>query len=139
MIDRKQIGRIVCRHRAAAEPGRLRLFAKAIGETYSYWEAGERLPLPPTFLFCLEMERPDPCDWFASVGLELPKLLHGEQRFAYHRPCFCGDVLTFESRIDDVFEKKGGLMEFLVKSTRVTDESGAPVADLHALIIQRHG
>jgi len=138
MIDRKHIGRIVSRHQAEVERGRLRFFAKAIGETGPQWTEGERLPVPPTFLFCLDMDRPDPYDWFPEVGLSLPRVLHGEQSFVYSKPCYSGDVLHFTSRIDDIYEKKGGALEFLVRSTRVTDSAGAHVADLRALIIQRH-
>ncbi|KRB84059.1 MaoC family dehydratase N-terminal domain-containing protein [Noviherbaspirillum sp. Root189] len=139
MIDRKHIGRIVSRHQAEVERGRLRLFAKAIGETDRRWTEGERLPVPPTFLFCLDMERHDPYDWYAEVGLELPKVLHGEQSFTYMTPCHSGDVLSFETRIEDIYDKKGGALEFLVKSTRVSSLLGEHVADLRTVIVQRHG
>lgn len=136
MIDRKHIGRIVSRHSAEVEKGRLRLFAKAIGAAVA--EDNGRLRMPPTFLFCLEMEKPDAYDWFAEVGLELPKVLHGEQSFRYLRPCHAGDVLHFEARIDDIYDKKDGALEFVVKSTRVTDQHGAHVADLRGVLVQRH-
>ena len=145
MIDRQLIGRIVSRHQAEVERGRLRLFAKAIGETGDWWTEGERLQAPPTFLFCLDMERPDPYDWYASAGLELPKILHGEQSFTYISPCYCGDVLNFESRIEDIYERKNGSLEFLVRATRVTrvkemsGVQGEHVADLRTVIVQRHG
>lgn len=139
MIDRQHIGRIVSRHRVEVERGRLRAFAAAIGETDARWTGAERLPVPPTFLFCLEMERPDPYDWFQEVGLDLPKVLHGEQSFVYHRTCHAGDVLDFESQIEDVYERKGGALEFLVKRTRVADRHGNPIADLRSVIVQRHG
>ncbi|MFC7518428.1 MaoC family dehydratase N-terminal domain-containing protein [Herbaspirillum sp. GCM10030257] len=145
MIDRQLIGRIVSRHQAEAERGRLRLFAKAIGETGDCWSEEERLRVPLTFLFCLDMERPDPYDWYAGAGLELPKVLHGEQSFTYIRPCFSGDVLSFETRIEDIYDKKEGKLEFLVKATRVTRVTGMSglqgehVADLRTVIVQRHG
>lgn len=138
MIDRQHIGRIVSRHRAEVERGRLRLFAKAIGETDPYWTEGERLPVPPTFLFCLDMDKPDPYDWYPEIGLSLPRVLHGEQSFVYHKPCFSGDLLDFSLRIDDIYAKKDGALEFVVRSTRVTDQHGTHVADLRTVIIQRH-
>lgn len=136
MIDRKHIGRIVSRHSAEVEKGRLRLFAKAIGAPLP--QDTDRLRVPPTFLFCLEMEKPDAYDWFAEIGLELPKVLHGEQSFRYLRACHAGDVLHFEARIDDIYDKKAGALEFVVKSTRVTDQHGEHVADLRGVIVQRH-
>ena len=139
MVEKKHVGRVVSRHRVEVEKGKLRLFAKATGQAGpAGFDEAARLPVPPTFLFCLEMERPDPYDWFGEVGLELPKVLHGEQSFSYVRPCFSGDVLSFEARIEDIYEKKGGALEFVVKSTRVTNQDGEHVADLRGVIVQRH-
>lgn len=145
MLDKKQIGRVVSRHSAEVEKGRLRFFARAIGETNPAYcdtsataNGDARLPVPPTFLFCLDMEKPDAYAWFADVGLELPKVLHGEQSFNYVKPCFSGDVLTFETRIEDIYEKKGGALEFVIKHTRVTNQDGDHVADLRGVVVQRH-
>lgn len=146
MLDKKHVGRIVSRHSVEVEQGKLRFFAKAIGETDPVYTdesvaAGRghaRLAVPPTYLFCLEMEKPDPYDWFEGVGLELQKVLHGEQSFSYRQPCFAGDVLSFEARIDDIYDKKNGALEFLIKSTRVSNQHGEHVADLRAVIVQRH-
>lgn len=138
MIDKKHIGRTVSRHSVEVGRGRVRLFATAIGASCLPSDADGRLQVPPTFLFCLEMERPDPYDWYPVVGLELPKLLHGEQSFEYHRPCHEGDTLHFEARIDSIYSKKGGALEFVSKSTLVSGLDGEPVATLRSLIIQRH-
>jgi hypothetical protein len=144
MIDRQAIGRIVSRHRVDVEKGKLRFFAKVIGETdlvhgaVAQQGGNAAMPVPPTYLFCLEMETPDPYAWFASVGLELPKVLHGEQSFHYRCACYAGDTLEFETRIDDIYERKNGALEFLVKSTRVTNQHGQHVADLRSVIVQRH-
>ncbi|MEQ8233645.1 MAG: MaoC family dehydratase N-terminal domain-containing protein [Gammaproteobacteria bacterium] len=128
------------------EKGRLRLFAKAIGESDAIWrdETAARaagyaaLPVPPTFLFCLEMERPDPYDWFAELGIPLGKVLHGEQAFTYHAPCHAGDVLRFEGEIVDVYAKKGGALEFIVQRNRVTNQHGTLVAEFDRTIVVRH-
>lgn len=143
MISRTHIGRVVSRHTAEVEKGRLRLFAKAIGETDPVYtdEAAARargypgLLVPPTFLFCLDMDA-DPYVWFPEVGLQLEQVLHGEQSFTYLEPCFAGDVLTFESRIDDIYDKKNGALEFIVKSTSVHNQAGAHVAQLRGVIVQ---
>ena len=128
------------------ERGRLRHFAKAIGETDPLWcdEAAAHaagypaLPVPPTFLFCLEMERPDPYDWFAECGIPLGKVLHGEQSFTYHAPCHAGDVLRFEGEIVDVYAKKGGALEFIVQRHRVTNQQGVLVAEFDRTLVVRH-
>jgi hypothetical protein len=138
MIDRTLIGRIVSRHAVEVERGRLRFFNQVTGETGKDGIHGDRLLVPPTFLFCLEMERPDPYDWYAGAGLDLPRILHGEQSFDYLAPCYAGDVLHFEARIDDIYDKKAGTLKFLVKSTRVSNQHGDAIATLRALLIQRH-
>ena len=146
MIDKALIGKHFPAYSVEAEKGRLRFFAKAIGETDPIFvdevaakAAGYRsLPLPPTFLFTMELEQPDPLAWFKEIGFDLPKILHGEQSFTYHRQACAGDVLTFASRIADFYDKKNGALEFVIKETRVTDQMGNHVADLRSVIIQRN-
>lgn len=128
------------------EKGRLRLFAKAIGETDPVYHdeaaaraAGHRaLPVPPTFLFCLEMERDDPYDWFTELGIPLGRVLHGGQAFTYHAPAYAGDTLRFESEVTAVWHKKGGALEFLVQRNVVTNQHGAAVAEFDRTVVIRH-
>ncbi|MCB1153050.1 MaoC family dehydratase N-terminal domain-containing protein [bacterium] len=128
------------------EKGRLRLFAKAIGETDPVYHdeaaaraAGHRaLPVPPTFLFCLEMERDDPYDWFTELGIPLGRVLHGGQAFTYHAPAYAGDTLRFESEVTAVWHKKGGALEFLVHRNVVTNQHGAAVAEFDRTVVIRH-
>ena len=147
MLDRSLIGYRSPRCTLDVEKGRLRQFAHAIGETRAEYidEAAARaagypgLPVPPTFLFCLEMDRPNPYGWFADLGLPLPKVLHGNQAFRYHRMAFAGEALTFDAVVSDVFEKKGGLLEFVVQDNTITDCNGHPVADFKRTLVIRHG
>ena len=64
-------------------------------------------------------------------------MLHGEQEFSYHRMAYAGDELAARSRITDVYEKKGGALQFLVKETTVTDQDGALVATLRGTTVIR--
>jgi acyl dehydratase len=52
--------------------------------------------------------------------------------------CHAGDTLTFEQRIADIYYKKGGALEFVVRETRVSNQHGVHVADLHAVTVVRH-
>ena len=54
---------------------------------------------------------------YALAGLDLPRVLHGEQEFNYGVPVCAGDTLLLESEIVDVYEKSGGALEFLVVAT----------------------
>ena len=145
MIDHKFIGYRQPPFAVEVEKGRLRLFAKAIGETDPIYRdeqaaraAGHpSLPAPPTFLFCLEMERADPYDWFHELGIPLGQVLHGEQSFTYHRTAHAGETLTFSAELLDIYEKKNGALQFLVQRNFVTDATGQPVAEFDRTIVIR--
>jgi len=146
MIDKKWIGHEFAPHSTVVEAGRLRLFAKATGETDPVFsdEAAARaaghagLPAPPTMAFCLDMDVPDPFAYLAEMGVPVQRVLHGEQRFTYHAPIHAGDTLTYRSRIADVYDKKGGALEFIVKDTRVENQHGRPVTELRSVIVVRN-
>lgn len=146
MIDRKHIGRVLPSYDVEVEKGRLKFFAKAIGETNPIFtdEQAARaaghpsLPIPPTFLFTLEREHSHRFDYLQMLGADLHKVLHGEQSFVYHKVVHAGDVVTFEPRIADIYDKKGGALEFIALETAVKDAHGAPVAELRSLIVLRH-
>ena len=124
---------------------RLRAFARATGQADPRYtdvdaarEAGHRdLPVPPTFFFSIGLEARDPFRRFTELGIDLRKVLHGEQEFRYHRMAYAGDELSTRSRFVDVYEKKGGELQFLVDETDVTDRSGAAVATLRNTTVVR--
>lgn len=146
MIDKKFIGYEMAPHEAAVEPGRLRFFAKAIGETDPIYtdEAAAKaaghpaLPVPPTFLFCLDMERPDPFDLLGVLGVELGKVLHGEQSFEYKKLAYAGDVLRFQTVIKDIYDKSDGALEFVASEIAVTNQNGEAVALLRTTAVVRN-
>jgi acyl dehydratase len=147
MIDRRHIGHTLAPFSVPVEAGRLRFFAKATGQTDPVYtdtaaarDAGHRdLPVPPTFLFCLEMEGPNPAAIRELLGLDYRRLLHGEQQFSYHAMAHAGDVLSFEQRIDDIYDKKGGALEFVVRLTRVSNQHAQLVAELRSVTVMRNG
>jgi hypothetical protein len=46
-------------------------------------------------------------------------------------------VLTFEQRIEDIYDKKGGALEFVVRRTRVSNQHGQLVAELRGVTVMR--
>lgn len=146
MIDRSHIGRVFPSHTVQVEPGRIRSFCRVIGETDSIYfdegtarAAGYRgLPAPPTFLFALDLDRPEPLAWVKEIGIDLGRLLHGEQQFRYYVMVCAGDQLTFTSSISDVYAKKGGALDFAIRDTSVANQEGVHVADLRTVAIQRN-
>jgi acyl dehydratase len=114
MADKSLIGRSLGVTTCEVEKGRLRFFAKAIGETDPVYTdeaaaraAGHRsLPVPPSFLMCLEAEGRDTDHIVEDIfGFDLGRILHAEQGFDYHAMAYAGDVLTFATEVLDVYQK----------------------------------
>lgn len=147
MIDRSHIGREFGVHTADIEKGRLRFFAKATGEANPVYfdeeaakDAGHpTLPAPPTFLFSMDMEVPDPFEILKVMDIDLGKILHGTQEFMYHKPVYAGDTISFKSEVTDIFDKKGGALEFIVKKTSATNQKNELVAEMSRTIVVRNG
>ena len=148
MLDKNaHIGKKFGQFTTEVEKGRLRFFAKAIGETDPIYTdenaaraAGHAsLPVPPTYFFCLQMiDDPDPTSWIASLGVNLHHILHGEQQFEYLDMACAGDRLSFESTITDIYDKKNGALEFIVAQTTVINQSGKLVAKMKSSTVVRN-
>lgn len=143
MIDPKFVGHQFPSYRVEVEAGRLRQFAKAIGETRPEYvdkqaavaHGWPSLPVPPTLLFGLEMEQPDPWAFLKSIGVDVANVLHGEQGFTYIQQAFAGDVLNFSASITDIAVKRQGAMELVTRITEVTRVDGAPIAQLRTVLV----
>jgi len=146
MIDRKHIGKTLPPAVLEIEKGRLRFFAKAIGETNPVYvdEAAAlaagypSLPAPPTFLFTTELDAETFLPALAGMGVDLRRILHGEQQFTYLAPVCAGDTITVNSTIADIYDKKNGALEFLVKESTATNQHGTTVATIRAIIVVRN-
>jgi len=147
MIDKeKHIGRTTAPMTVDVEKGRLKCFAKAIGETnpiYSDEEAATAagypsIPAPPSFGFCLEMETNSLWDNIAAMGVAVGQILHGSQSFTYHAPICAGDRITFVTKVSDIYDKKGGKLEFIVEDTTATNQDGVLVVEIQRVIVARN-
>lgn len=147
MIDRSHIGTTLPPFLFEVEKGRLRFFAKAIGETRAEYldeeaarAAGYRnIPAPPTFLMAAEMDSGATEALLERLGVPIERVLHGEQSFTYHKVVCAGDRLELRSRITDIYAKKGGALEFIVKDSTLTDPAtGQCVVEMRSVIVVRH-
>lgn len=146
MIDRKYIGRESNPLIIDVEKGRLKFFAKSIGETNPIYTdevaaqaAGYRsLPAPPTFAYSLDLERANPFDDIEAMGVNLGHVLHGGQDFIYHAPICSGDRISISSRVADIYDRKGGALEFLVQDYTLTNQNGELVAEMRRTLIIRN-
>ncbi|MFG5779359.1 MaoC family dehydratase N-terminal domain-containing protein [Comamonas sp. J-3] len=146
MIDMQWIGHEFRSSEMAIERGRLRFFAKAVGETnpvYTDVEAARAagysdLPAPPTFLFAAELDSGAMFERLDAMAIPLGKLLHGEQGFEYFAPVVAGDTVTVRTRVADIYVKKNGALEFVEMLARVSNQRGEHVASLRSLTVVRH-
>lgn len=146
MIDKKWIGHELPVSVLPIERSRLQFFAKAIGETDPVYtdaaaarDAGyPDLPAPPTFLFAAELDSGASDRLLADLQIPIAKLLHGEQSFTYYRPACVGDTVTVRSTITDIYDKKNGALEFVVKTSSASNQRNELVAELRSVIVCRH-
>lgn len=146
MIDKKWIGHELPASVLPIERSRLQFFAKAIGETnpvYTDSEAARAagyadLPAPPTFLFAAELDSGASFKLLDDLQIPIAKLLHGEQSFTYVRPACVGDTVTVNSTVSDIYDKKNGALEFVVKTSRATNQRQELVAELRTVLVCRH-
>lgn len=142
-LDRSVIGRDLPGESVLITRSRLRDFATATGQSDRVYtdvdaakQAGHRdLPVPPTFFFGIDLEGPNNWNFLKDLGVDLRTVLHGEQEFTFHEIAYAGDELSTTSRVVDMYEKKGGRLEFIVRDTTVTNQHGAVVAVLRSVTV----
>jgi len=145
MIDRSFIGRSFPPLQVDVEAGQLRAFTRATGQRDPiYWDeqaaqaAGYRaLPAPLTFLFTLDQERDDRFYFINAMGIELSHVLHGEQAFSYGAPICAGDTVTLTCTCMDIYDKKGGAMEFVILKTQALNQLSEDLGSMTATIVVR--
>ncbi|MDE2412047.1 MAG: MaoC family dehydratase N-terminal domain-containing protein [Sphingomonadales bacterium] len=146
MIDPKWIGVESETRHAQVEAGQLRLFAKATGETNPIFFDDEAarvggypaLPAPPTFLFGLSLLHAQQRGGIGEMEIDLGKILHGEQDFTYHRMVHAGDSLRFATRNLDIYQKKGGALEFVEQETLFHNQDDELCLTARTVLVVRH-
>jgi acyl dehydratase len=128
------------------EKGQLRFFAKATGESNPIYfdenaarAAGHHaLPALPTFLFSLDLLAPGAHGMLALLGVDIGRVLHGEQSFSYQKQIYAGDTITLKTTITDIYEKKSGALEFIVQDTRAENQKGEAVGTARSITVVRN-
>ena len=129
------------------ERGRIKDFARAIGDTNPFHlddrvggasEWGDVIA-PPTFPITFRDENADTATLLRDLGVDISRILHGEQEFELHRPIRAGETFLCRPRIVDIYEKSGksGAMAFVVRETSVTDTKNELVATLRGVTVVR--
>lgn len=146
MIDRKWIGVESEVRFADVEAGQLKLFALATGQVdpvYFDEDAAKgaghpALPAPPTFPFSLALMAPARRGAILDMGVDLGRLLHGEQEFEYVQSIYAGDRIAISTRTTDIYDKKGGALEFIVQKTSFTNQRDELCAMMRTVTVVRN-
>ncbi len=105
----------------------VRAFAEAPGGEYAGGPAPATVPILLAFdamTAVLEAER-----------LDLFRIVHGEQRFAYERPVVPGDVLTATLSVASLRQIGGN--DIIGTASEITDADGALVCSTNATLVHR--
>ena len=127
-LDQSLVGRSFPPTRALeVTEERVRAFAEATGGTY---DGG---PAPATFPIVLAFDAMNA--FLEAESLDLFRIVHGEQRFAYERPVVPGDVLTATLTVSSLRQIGGN--DIIGTTSEITDESGALVCTAGATLVHR--
>ncbi len=112
----------------------VRTFVDAVGDPNPIYRAGG---VPPAFA-CVYCLRPATQALFSDreVNLDLAHLVHGEQRYTFHRPARVGEALRNRGRIADISAKRN--LDLVTFETEALDAQGAPVCSGVSLFIIRN-
>src|SRR3954452_25319925 len=102
-------------------------FVEATGGSY---DGG---PAPATFPIVLAFDAMNA--FLEAESIDLFRIVHGEQRFAYERPVVPGDVLTAALTVSSLRQIAGN--DIIGTTSVITDDAGALVCSTSATLVHR--
>lgn len=90
-------------------------------------------PVPPTFPIVVTFRAM--FDFLDAVGIELSRIVHGDQKFHYDRPVRVGDVLSATMTVAGVRQIGGA--DIISTTSEITDADGAVVGTSSATLVHR--
>ncbi len=127
-VDQSLVGRTFPPTRPyAVSEEKLREFASATGSTY---DGG---PAPATFPIVMAFEAMNA--FLESESVDLFRIVHGEQKFAYVRPIVPGDVLSATLTVAGLRQIAGA--DIINTSSEITDADGVVVCTAGATLVHR--
>ncbi len=129
------------------ERGKIKDFARAIGDLNPFYlddrvgaasEWGDVIA-PPTFAVTFRDERADAGALLRDLGVDIARVLHGEQEFEIVRQLTPGETYLCRTKVVDIYEKTGksGPMAFVVRETAITDRTNEIVATMRTVMVIR--
>ncbi|HXH84053.1 MAG TPA: MaoC family dehydratase N-terminal domain-containing protein [Candidatus Tectomicrobia bacterium] len=146
-IDRAIVGKEYPPFAVTVERGRIKEFARAIGDLNPFYlddevgaasEFGDIIA-PPTFPVTFRSDRVDSAALLRDLGVDISRVLHGEQEFEQFRPIRPGETFLCRTRVVEIAEKSGrsGPMAFVTRETAVTDRTNEIVATMRHVTVVR--
>lgn len=107
-------------------PERVSAFAAAVGHPGAPGEV-----VPPTFPIVLAFDAMQA--FLDAEAIDLHRIVHGEQRFAYARPLAVGDELTATLTVTGLRQIGGA--DIIATASEITDAAGAVVCTGKATLV----
>ncbi|MDI6742612.1 MAG: MaoC family dehydratase N-terminal domain-containing protein [Smithella sp.] len=157
MADKSKVGMEFPTYTFEVEKGKIAEFALAISQKedknqlnpiYVDREAAKKsgyndIIAPPTFQTCFPL-------WAAggllpliqALGIDLIRLLHGEEEYYYFGEINPGDIMTGKSKVVEMYEKEkkdkpGKFMDFTVIETEIRNQRGDLVIKTRSTLVER--
>lgn len=146
-VNRGVIGKEYPPFPVTVERGRIKDFARAIGDENPFYlddgvgAASEWSDViaPPTFAVTFRDDRADSNALLRDLGVDISRLLHGEQEFEIHRQLRPGETYLCRNKVVDISEKSGksGPMAFVTRETAITDRQGEIAVTMRQVTVVR--
>lgn len=145
-VNRGVIGKEYPPYTVTVERGKIKEFARAIGDANPFYlddavgrasEWGDVIA-PPTFATTFRDEA-IAAQALRDLGVDISRVLHGEQEFEIHRQMRPGETYLCRTRVVDIYEKSGrsGSMAFVVRETVATDDANEIVVTMRHITVVR--
>jgi acyl dehydratase len=157
MADKTKLGKEFPTYTFEVEKGKIAEFAMAISQkedkkqvnpVYVDREAAKKsgyhdIIAPPTFHACFPL-------WAAGgllpliqeLGIDLIRLLHGEEEYHYFGSIYPGDIMTGKSKVVEMYQKEkkdkpGKFMDFTVVETEIRNQRGELIIQARSTLVER--
>lgn len=149
MFDKSKIGQTISSFTIEVERNKIHELTTAIGDdspVYHSREAAQEVgfsdvPLSPTtptmFTFWGNTQR---SSRLADIGIDVTRVLHGEEEYEYLAPIYPNDILTGTTILVDGKTrsgKDGHSMDILMTETRYVNQHNQPVLNARTTIVVR--
>ncbi len=146
-LNRSIVGKEYPPYVVTVERGKIKEFARALGDLNPFYldddigrasQWGDVIA-PPTFAVTFRDEKADSGALLRDLGVDISRLLHGEQEFELFGQLQPGETYLCRTKVVDIYEKKGktGPMAFVVRETAIADRANEIVAAMRHITVIR--